>query len=233
MQLWGEDKLFAYWEWTSLVAQAVRICLQCRGPGFDPWFRKIPWRRKRQPTPVFLPEKFHGQRYSPWGCKESHTTWAPKSLQMVTATMKLKDACFLEEKLWPNLDSILKSRDITLSTNVHLVKAMVFSNSHVWMWELDYKESESEIAQLCLTLCDLWTLAHQTPPSMGFSRQEYWPGESWVLKIDAFELWTFEVFLNLNFWSILQVYVNHLVKSMIFPVVMYACESWTVKKAEC
>ena len=40
-----------------------------------------------------------------------------------------------------NLDSILKSRDITLSTKVHLVKAMVFSSSHVWMWELDYKKS--------------------------------------------------------------------------------------------
>ena len=39
-----------------------------------------------------------------------------------------------------NLDSILKSRDITLSTKVHLVKAMVFCG-HVWMWELDYKES--------------------------------------------------------------------------------------------
>ena len=40
-----------------------------------------------------------------------------------------------------NLDSILKRRDITLSTKVHLVKAMVFSSGHVWMWELDYKES--------------------------------------------------------------------------------------------
>ena len=39
------------------------------------------------------------------------------------------------------LDSILKSRDITLSIKVSLVKAMVFSSSHVWMWELDYKES--------------------------------------------------------------------------------------------
>ena len=41
---------------------------------------------------------------------------APKSLQMVTAAMKLKDACSLEEKLWINLDRILKSRDITLPT---------------------------------------------------------------------------------------------------------------------
>ena len=46
--------------------------------GFDPWVGKIPWRRKWQYTPVFLPEKFHGQRslavYSLWGLKESDTT---------------------------------------------------------------------------------------------------------------------------------------------------------------
>ena len=40
-----------------------------------------------------------------------------------------------------NLDSILKSRDITLPTNVRLVKAIGFSSSHVWMWELDCEES--------------------------------------------------------------------------------------------
>ena len=39
-----------------------------------------------------------------------------------------------------NLDSILRSRDITLQTKVHIVKAMVFP-SHVWIWELDHKES--------------------------------------------------------------------------------------------
>ena len=52
--------------------------------------------------------------------------WAPKSLQMVAAAMKLKDTCSLEEKVMTKLDSILKSRDITLPTKVHLVKAMVF-----------------------------------------------------------------------------------------------------------
>ena len=41
-------------------------------------------------------------------------------------SLKLKDACSLEEKTMTNLDSILKSRDITLPTKVHLVKAMVF-----------------------------------------------------------------------------------------------------------
>ena len=52
-------------------------------------------------------------------------SWAPKSLWMVTAAMKLKDACSLEGKLW-DLDSVLKSRDITLQAKVHIVKAMVF-----------------------------------------------------------------------------------------------------------
>ena len=47
-------------------------------------------------------------------------------LQMVTAAMKLKDL-LLGRKAMTNLDSILKSRDITLPTKVHLVKAMVFS----------------------------------------------------------------------------------------------------------
>ena len=51
---------------------------------------------------------------------------APKSLQMVTADMKLKDACSLGKKAMTNLDSILKSRDIILPAKVHLVKAMVF-----------------------------------------------------------------------------------------------------------
>ena len=53
-------------------------------------------------------------------------SWAPKSPWMVTAAMKLKDACFLEKKAMTNLVSVLKSRDITLLTKVHIVKAMVF-----------------------------------------------------------------------------------------------------------
>ena len=60
---------------------------QCRRSnrlGFDPWVRKIPWKRAWQPTPVFLPGESHGQRSlslvssSPWGRKESGTaeaTW--------------------------------------------------------------------------------------------------------------------------------------------------------------
>ena len=46
-----------------------------------------------------------------------------------------------DTKAMPNLHSVLKSRDITLLTKFCLVKAMVFFSSHVWMCELDYKES--------------------------------------------------------------------------------------------
>ena len=54
---------------------------------------------------------------------------------------EIKRCLLLERKAITNLDSMLKSRDITLPTKVCLVKAMVFSSSHVWMWVLDYKES--------------------------------------------------------------------------------------------
>ena len=49
------------------------------GDVFSPWVGKIPWRRKWQPTPMFLPREFHGQRslagYNPWGCRVRHD-WA-------------------------------------------------------------------------------------------------------------------------------------------------------------
>ena len=72
----------------SLVAQTVKHLPTWGRPGFDPWVGKIPWRRKWQPTPVFLPGKSHGWRiligYSPWGLKES--TW----LNDFTFTFKKK-----------------------------------------------------------------------------------------------------------------------------------------------
>ena len=76
--------------------------------------------------------------------------WTPKSLQMVIAAMKFKDACSLEEKDQPN--SILKSWDITLPTKIHLVKAMVFP--------------------VVMYGCESWTVKI---------------AERW--RIDAFELW--------------------------------------------
>ena len=59
--------------WASLIAQLVKMHLQCRRPGFAPWVGKIPWKRESLPTAVFWPGEFHGL-YNPWGHKELDTT---------------------------------------------------------------------------------------------------------------------------------------------------------------
>ena len=67
-------------DWTTMSLRGLLWWLsgkdstcQCRRHGFKPWVRKIPWRRKWQPTSVFLPGISQRQR-SPWGCKELDMT---------------------------------------------------------------------------------------------------------------------------------------------------------------
>ena len=59
-------------------------------PGYDPWVGRIPRRRARQPTPVFLPGESPWTRrlagYSPWGCKESDTTEIPSTQSKIILT---------------------------------------------------------------------------------------------------------------------------------------------------
>ena len=82
---------------SSQVVQWERIYLPAlqtqETQSFDLWIRKIPWRRKWQPTPVFLPEKFHGQRslagYSPWGHKDSDTTECAHTLKTMVSTSEV------------------------------------------------------------------------------------------------------------------------------------------------
>ena len=71
-----------------------------------------------------------------------------------------------------------------------------------------------------------WTAAYQAPPSMGFSRQEYWSGvplPSPMTNIDS-------VLKSRDITLLTKV---HIVKDTVFPAVMYQHESWTIKKAEC
>ena len=71
--------IMAHYAW---ILELPRCCSgkesTCKCRRLHPWVGKIPWNRKWQPTPVFLPGKFHGQRslvsYSPWGCKELEMT---------------------------------------------------------------------------------------------------------------------------------------------------------------
>ena len=69
-----------------------------------------------------------------------------------------------------------------------------------------------------------WTAAYQAHPSMGFSRQGYWSGlplPSPMTKLDSI--------LKRDITLLTKV---RIVKAMVFPVVMYGCESWTIRKAE-
>ena len=78
-----------------------------------------------------------GKQWKQW---ETLSFWAPNSLQMVTAAMKLKDVCSLEGKLWPTRQHIKKQRRYFANKGLSS-QGYGFSSGHVWMWELDYKES--------------------------------------------------------------------------------------------
>ena len=80
-----------------------------------------------------------GKQWIQW---ETLFSLAPTSLQMVTAAMKLKETCSLEERT--NLDSVLKSRNITFSTKGHLVKAMVFPVVMHWCESWTVKKAEHQ-----------------------------------------------------------------------------------------
>ena len=72
------SSIYALSRAASLIAQLVKNPPAMQEIPFNPWVGKIPWRREWQPTLVFLPGEFHGQRslvgYSPWGHKQSDTT---------------------------------------------------------------------------------------------------------------------------------------------------------------
>ena len=100
--------------WLSGEESACR----CRRLEFDPWVRKIPWRREWQPTPVFLPGEFSGQRgvagYSPWACKELDMT---------------------KQQLTHNICNILTERICELRTlysifNMKSIKIKLIKSSH-------------------------------------------------------------------------------------------------------
>ena len=75
-----------------------------------------------------------------WGNSSWLFLWAPKSLQMVIAAMKLKDTYSLEGKLWPIYIVIKKQRHYFANKGLSS-QGCGFSSGHVWMLELDYEES--------------------------------------------------------------------------------------------
>ena len=106
---YGNSILSYYWchfNRVSSVAQWERICQQCRRCQFHLWVGKIPWRRKWQPTPIFLPGKSHGQRslagYSPWDCKESDMIeWLTHKQSWVVSVITMTLESILQDVVIP------------------------------------------------------------------------------------------------------------------------------------
>ena len=79
-----------------------------------------------------------------WGNNRSSDrlfSWAPKSLHMVTAAMKLKDTCSLGKKAMTNLDNITRLQRHYFADKGPYCQSSGFSSSPIWMWELGHKES--------------------------------------------------------------------------------------------
>ena len=102
---------------------------------FIPWPENREWELiLEEPSPqseeVGGSKGILGVRSTP---QKIHFEEAPKITADGDCSHEIKRCLLLGRKAMTNLDSILKSRDITLPTRVHLVKAMGFSSSHVWM----------------------------------------------------------------------------------------------------
>ena len=144
--------------------------------------------------------------------------WGSKITAVGDCSHEIKRRLLLGRKVITNLDSIFKSRDITLPTKFRLVKVMIFpvvmygceswtvkkpecrriDAFELWCWRRllsvpwTARRSNQSILKEISPGCSLevkmrslsrvrlfptpWTVAHQAPPSMGFSRQEYWSG---------------------------------------------------------
>ena len=175
----------------------LSVCLQWGRPGFDPWVRKIPWRRKWQSTPILLLGKFHGRRslvgYRPCSREEVRHDWATSLSFFHT------DLCWQSDG---SLFKLLSRFVITfLPRNKHLLISWLQSPSAVILeppeikpvtvstflqylpWsdgtrrhDLRCLNCEVKLLSCVWLFATLWTVACQAPPSMGFSRQEYWSG---------------------------------------------------------
>ena len=104
--------------------------MRCKRPGFDPWVGTIPWRRKWQPTPVFLPGKFHRQRnlagYSPWGCIELDMNEQLSTFKSVFSVANIKQN--LAKLRFLPVDLLLDSWQPSLELHKHKFYSSFFLN---------------------------------------------------------------------------------------------------------
>ena len=158
---------------------------------------------------------------------------APKSLQMVTAAMKLEDTCLLEEKMWPTsvqFSHSVVSDSLRPQESQHARPPCPSPTPGVY-------PNPRPLSQWCHPAisssgCPLLLLPPIPPSIRVFSNES-------ALRMRWPKYWSFSFSISpSNLDSILKSRditlptKVHLVKAMVFPVVMYGCESWTIKKAE-
>ena len=142
-------------------------------PRFNPWVQTISWRRKWQPTPVFLPGKSHGRwnlvGYSPWGRKESDTTERPHFLYFNL----IRSA----KTPFPNKATVMGPEYQDLDFHWRLLFTCWASQVAQWVKNPPATQEKVKVKVKSLSRVRLfatpWTIAYQVSLSMRFSRQGY------------------------------------------------------------
>ena len=159
---------------------------------------------------------------------------APKSLQMVTAAMKLEDTCLLEEKMWPTsvqFSQSVVSDSLRPHESQHARPPCpsptpgVYPNPRPLSWWCHPAISSSGHPLLLLPLIPPSIRVFSNESTLRMRWPKYW---SFSFSISPSNLDSILKSRDITFPTKV-----HLVKAMVFPVVMYGCESWTIKKAEC
>ena len=133
----------------SLIAQLVKDLPTMPETGFNSWFGKIPWRRKWQPTPVFLPEESHGQRspvgYSPKGRKELNITKVTRTWTYITQYVWTS----LVAQTVKHLPTKLETRVQSLGWEDLLEKEME-THSNILAWKIPWTEEPGRLQSMGL-----------------------------------------------------------------------------------
>ena len=143
-------------------------CERCERLGFNPWVRKIPWSRKWQPTPVFLPGESYGQRslvgYSPWGRKELDMTVsvcvhphvpAPARTRTRTRTHAQAHTHTLQVKVYRKIHCVNQSRELEqlhqFQTKAGFRARKVVRNKrgNAWWWRVSFPKGPNSPQCVC------------------------------------------------------------------------------------
>ena len=131
------------------------------------WVEKIPWRRKWQPTPVFLPGKSHGQKslegYSLWSCKELDMTWvcthSPIHHNHVASGKNFRIFVFPQKllpKRLPVVSDLFKYVISNFQINFQLALYLFHHNWHLYIWEHNDMHEKIEIHDYSHVILKEW-----------------------------------------------------------------------------